>query len=402
MSVTSVIMALAGIVLVGAILKPFSILVGIPRSGLLVLLGFVCSEIITGAGYDTGLRWYQFRDIVFYGIIPLLVFNTAFQLELDVLRKNLAAVLVFALPIRVLSALLIAVCLFFGINHSSGFPFLVALLLGGILTATDPDNLIERLNLHENNTRLCVILRAESLLNDVVAIMFFSLLLTLILMTGELPSLGAIVAQFLWISIGGVIFGVLAAKISTWVLRFTNHEASKNTLLLANAYLVFIVADKFLAISGVAATLVFGLMISRIKSEKLSVPLFATLAEILSVLLFFIAGMTVTLALFSDRWRAILLAIFATLSARFISAYIFSAAVYLSGNQVHRVSKHERSILGASGTPGAVALALALSLPVELPGWYTVQAAVYGVVVFSMFLQTPIWGARISRLESVK
>ena len=101
------------------------------------------------------------------------MFNTAFQLALGVLRENLTAVLIFALPLRVFSALLIAVCVFYGINHSLGFPFLAALLLGGILTATDPDNLIKRLDLHKNNTRLCVMLRGESLLNDVVAIMFF-------------------------------------------------------------------------------------------------------------------------------------------------------------------------------------------------------------------------------------
>ena len=106
-------------------------------------------------------------------------------------------------------------------------------------------------------------------------------------MTEELLSFGGVIAQFLWISIGGVLFGFLAAKISMMSLRLLTHEASKNIFLLSNVYLVFIVAGKFFAISGVVATLVFGLMISDIKPEKLNASFFAISAEILSILLCF-------------------------------------------------------------------------------------------------------------------
>ena len=51
------------------------------------------------------------------------------------------------------------------------------------------------------------------------------------------------------------------------------------------------------------------------------------------------------------------------------------------------------------GVRGAVTLALALSLPVELEGWWTVQSIAYGVVVFSLFVQAPLAGPVLAILH---
>jgi CPA1 family monovalent cation:H+ antiporter len=39
---------------------------------------------------------------------------------------------------------------------------------------------------------------------------------------------------------------------------------------------------------------------------------------------------------------------------------------------------------------GAVVLALSLSLPPELPYWWTIQSIAFGVVIFSLFVQAPL------------
>mgnify|MGYP000243515486 CR=1 FL=1 len=46
-----------------------------------------------------------------------------------------------------------------------------------------------------------------------------------------------------------------------------------------------------------------------------------------------------------------------------------------------------------------LALLLALALPVELEGWWTVQSIAYGVVVFSLFLQAPLAGPLLAILH---
>jgi CPA1 family monovalent cation:H+ antiporter len=43
------------------------------------------------------------------------------------------------------------------------------------------------------------------------------------------------------------------------------------------------------------------------------------------------------------------------------------------------------------GVRGAVAIALALSLSTDIPHWYTIQSMVYGVALFSLVIQAPIF-----------
>ncbi len=43
------------------------------------------------------------------------------------------------------------------------------------------------------------------------------------------------------------------------------------------------------------------------------------------------------------------------------------------------------------GIRGAVAIALALSLSVDVPNWYTIQSIVYGVALFSLVFQAPLF-----------
>ena len=58
-----------------------------------------------------------------------------------------------------------------------------------------------------------------------------------------------------------------------------------------------------------------------------------------------------------------------------------------------------RLLMSLGGVRGAVTLALALSLPVELEGWWTVQSIAYEVVIFSLFLQAPVLEPVLSGLR---
>jgi len=58
-----------------------------------------------------------------------------------------------------------------------------------------------------------------------------------------------------------------------------------------------------------------------------------------------------------------------------------------------------RTLMSVGGLRGAVTLALALSLPLELEGWWTVQSIAYGVVLFSLFIQAPGIEPLFNRLQ---
>jgi len=52
-----------------------------------------------------------------------------------------------------------------------------------------------------------------------------------------------------------------------------------------------------------------------------------------------------------------------------------------------RLPAGDQAIQVWSGARGTMTLALALSLPLELEAWYTVQSAAYGVALFTLFVQ---------------
>jgi CPA1 family monovalent cation:H+ antiporter len=54
------------------------------------------------------------------------------------------------------------------------------------------------------------------------------------------------------------------------------------------------------------------------------------------------------------------------------------------------ISGKQQFMVYWGGLRGAVAVALALSLPLELDFWYTIQSITYGVVLFSLLIQAPV------------
>ena len=55
-----------------------------------------------------------------------------------------------------------------------------------------------------------------------------------------------------------------------------------------------------------------------------------------------------------------------------------------------KVPLSQQHILAWGGLRGAVTLALALSIPIELDYWWTIQSIAFGVVIFTLFIQAPI------------
>lgn len=391
MSVATIGLALAAVLLVGALLRPLSAKLGIPFPALLLLSGFTFSEVVTSLGFDLGIRWHHFRDIVFYGFIPALVFNTAIRYNWSQDAGDLLTLSLLAMPIAVFSGVIVAVSVFMGINHPIGFPLVVALLLGAILSATDPESIIETWQLDLRNKKLVTLLRGESLLNDAIAIVLFSLLVNLALMNEEIPPGWTVATRLIWVLVAGGMMGFLTAIVLRATLKNVENSDSTVLIFLATAYLLYGIADIYLAVSGVAAVLVLGLAGKKlILSNAGNDDIYRVLTEMLTIFLYFLGGVTITLSMFQDRWLAMIIAIVAAVIARSIGACLYVAAKRVLYGGEHRIRSFETWAVACAGSPGAVALALALSLPLEVPGWYTVQAAVYAVVVFGLFVQIPL------------
>lgn len=383
---------------VAALVKPASEKLFLPFPVVLIITGFVCSEIATRLlDINTGIHWQNFPTIIFYLILPILIFQSALEMDLKLLRQNLVIILMLAIPLMLVSTALIAAGLYFGIAYPQGFPWVAALLAGALLSATDPAAVIavfEKMNL---SARPGILLEGESLFNDATAIVLFAALLELTMPESPMSVSGNILMtclHFLSVFLGGIAVGVMAGLLMRFFNRLLNDINLKLMVTVASVYFVFILAEEILGLSGVMAVLIAGLVpgVTGQHADKQAEHesmdrTFDFLATVAGALIFLLAGITITWTMFADQWLAMLIGIGSVLGARFISLF-FAFPVINRLPVVMPVRLTEQFLLAWGGVRGTVTLALALSLPLSLDYWYTIQSIAYGVVLFTLFVQT--------------
>ncbi len=406
MSLSTGMLSLALALLVAMLLRPLSEKWHLPFAAVLIALGFVASEVIVAAGFDTGIRFDAFHDLIFYVLLPLLIFQAAFTLDMVAFRQHWLGVLLLALPLMLLAMFLSGWLIFVGIAHPTGFPFIAALLTAVLLAATDPAAVVGMMRDLGAPKRLCVLLEGESLLNDAMAIVGFSVILQLALMPAALFSAADAAIQFFLVFVGGIGCGAVIGVLASLILKRFADSVSQAVVTLSVAYLSFLLAEKVLAVSGVMAVLITGLILSyslQQPRQQASQPLFvdefwAFTVFVAEALMFLIMGVTITLSMFDHNWLAMLIAIAAVILARIVM--LMSAAALLWPSKTQRLSVADQQLMLLGGLRGAVTLALVLSLPTELDYWWTIQSMVYGVVLFTFFVQAPLMPRLLQKRKS--
>lgn len=395
MSTIPELVALFAVLLVVAVgCEPLAKRWRVPVAGLLVIAGFVGSEIVTWAGIDTGLRAANFQQLVLYVLLPPLIFNSAVRLDARQFIRHLFPIVLLAAPMLILCSIVCAYVLFYGINHPAGFPWVVALLTGVLLSAIDPAAVLQALPSSAISQRIKLLMEGESLLNDGVAIVLFSVLLSLALAPSADLMAEQAVQRFLWVFIGGVCVGGLTILLVWWWLPKIHTAAVLSTLMLALTYATYVAAEA-LHVSGVMAVLTAGLLVGYRLDTNAQPDEFewqaqwAWLAYVMGAVMFILAGMTITPLMFTERWLAMLLGIGAVLLARAAGLLVFVPLLQVLPGGV-RFARQDYGILYLGGVRGAVTLALALSLPLELEAWFTVQSVAYAVVLFGLLVQVPL------------
>jgi len=399
MSTAEIIAIIAGAAALGAVLQPLSARFGIPHRALLMLTGFLGSELLVAAGVDTGLRWYHFDEIVLYLVVPVLVFEGALSINFRAARPWLPFVLLLAVPGMLLTAILTGLGLFVMVGHPVGFPLAVAMLAGIIVAATDPGAITGAIRGAVPGRDVVTWLEGESLFSDAAAIVLYTLILGLAVASEPPPPASDVALRFSFVLAGGLAAGVTAGIMWRYFDAFISREDVSAVLSVAIVYGVHSVCQSFLDVSGVLAVLAFALIARR--DDRDLAPgvlntwrIFGFFAE---TAVFIVAGATVTWALFRDQWLAMLIGIVAATSVRFVMVALLVPVWNAASDPQRRISATQGLCLAGGCGRGAVALALALSLPLELEGWYTVQAVVYGVVMFFLFLQAPLFSRLLAR-----
>ncbi len=397
MALGTAILLLALMLFLALLLKPVAEKFHLPFAGLLVVTGFLGSELIVGFGGDTGIRYDSFHDLILLVFLPLLIFEAAFKMDMALLLKNGIVILFFAIPVMLLSTFVAAIMIYYGIGHPTGFPWIAALITGSLLAATDPVAVLEIMRRLGVPERLCILLDGEALFNDATAIVTFSIFLYIAQHPLENITVIDAGSRFLIVFFGGAAVGLFIGFSFLFLSRLLQDYIQQAIVTLIAAYTSYLIAEQVLHVSGVMSVLVTGMVLGKVihhdfqdHERRHFVDDFWTFnVYVAESLMFLLMGVTVTVGMFTANWLAMLIGIAAVLIARAIGIFGGAPLVALLPG-VEAVPMAYQRLMFLGGLRGAVTLALALALPFELEYWWTIQSIAFGVVLFTLFVQAPL------------
>jgi CPA1 family monovalent cation:H+ antiporter len=325
------------------------------------------------------------KDLIFTALLPPLLFDAAYYIDWDQLRRDFSVVVVLATLGVILSATITAV----GMHFLANWQWMSALVFGALIAATDPVSVIATFKGATAHGRLLVLIEAESLFNDGTAAVAFGIVVALA--SGQhLTSLG-ISAMLAKTILGGILCGVLVALAALLLAGRTDDHLVEITVTTVAAYGSFLFADHF-GLSGVLASITAGLVMGNFKTlrtiserGKEAVQAFWEYAAfVANSLVFLLIGMNEASQNFSAIWVPAILAIVLVTLGRAMA--IYPCCLLFSRSSLRVTGKHQL-VLFWGGLRGALALALALGLPPTIPLREEIITISFSVVAFSVFVQ---------------
>lgn len=316
-------------------------------------------------------------------LVPPLVFDAAFHIRLDDLRRDFWLILLLAVPGVILATLLVG----WLVAQGTGLAIPVALVFGALVSATDPVAVVALFRRLGAPRRLQVLLEGESLFNDGTAIVMFSLTAAIAL-SGQFSLTGSI-ATFLTVSGGGILIGITLGLLASELIGRIDEPLVETTLTVILAFGSYLVGESF-HVSGVLAVVAAGLVNGNAGPRGMSPTtrvvvynFWETAAFLANSFVFLLVGLVIDISQLAANWKAIGWAILAVLLARAVGIYGFS----VFSRQIPSRWKH---MLYWGGLRGAIVLALALSIPQQgilAAQRGQLQAMAFGVVLFTLLVQ---------------
>ena len=325
------------------------------------------------------------KDLIFTALLPPLLFEAAFNIHWNQLRRDLPVIVVFATLGVAISACVTAL----GMRYLAHWQWLGALAFGVLIAATDPVSVIATFKEAKAQGRLLVLIEAESLFNDGTAAVAFGVVVAIA--SGRQVTSFEIAVTLLKAIGGGILCGGAAALGALLLAGRTDDHLVEITFTTVAAYGSFLLADHF-GSSGVLATIAAGLVMGNFKSfgtisdrGREAVQAFWEYAAFAAnSLVFLLIGMHEAHRDFVAIWLPAILAIALVTLGRAVA--IYPCCILFSRSSLRVTFKHQH-VLVWGGLRGAVALALALGLPPEVPEREKIVTISFAVVAFSVFAQ---------------
>lgn len=339
---------------------------------------------------ETFLQSIDFSDVLMQGMLSFLLFAGALHVNLDALKRYRWQVASLAVVGTVLSTLVVGTAMRFALPWLGlELSWLHCLLFGALISPTDPVAVLGILKSMGAPKPLEVVIAGESLFNDGVGVVMFSLLLGIVA-SGSSPSIVGAGLLLLQEAGGGVAFGLLLGFIAVGMLKSIDQYHVEVLITLALVVGGYALASR-LHISGPLAMVVAGLMVgNRGRSHAMSdktrqyIDMFwDVLDEMFNAVLFVLLGLEVLMVVFSSELvLAGAVAIVVALGARVLTVGV--PVHYF--RKTFELPKGSPMVLVWGGLRGGISVALALWVPAGRER-LIILAMTYCVVVFSIFAQ---------------
>lgn len=394
MPLSEAILILMALLITGVLASGLGRKLPVPYTVILVIIGIGLGELSRSWQPLAVIDDFKLTpEMVLFVFLPTLVFESGLKLDSRQLIKDIAPVLMLAIPALLLSTTIIGV----GIWWLFSIDLVTALLFGALISATDPVAVISLFQELGTPQRLTVLVEGESLLNDASAIVLFSILLGLAFAGGtEAFSLSAALLQFIEVFFGGIVVGgLIAFCVCSLMSRMRLSAGAIISLSMGMAYGAFILAEHYLHLSGVMAVvssaIIFGIIGTPGLSQEKTTALGQTwefLVFVANTLLFILVGVSIDLTTLLGHSDTIVIAIILVLIARASAIYTL-VPVTVKIFKLPIISLSERHVMWWGGLKGGLAIAIVLSIPESLPGKELLINLTLGVVLFTLLVNAP-------------
>ncbi|MFQ5679503.1 MAG: Na+/H+ antiporter [Gemmatimonadota bacterium] len=370
--------------------------VRLPYTVALVLVGLA----LGAAGHLTPIELS--RELIFFIFLPPLLFEGCLNMDLQLLLRNWRRVFLLAVPGTLASAFLLGVGVYYLFGWlGSPLALEVAVLLGVILSPTDPISVLAIFKEHGVAKELAIVVEGESVFNDGIGVVLF--LIAVDVASGHPVTPDEAAVEFLREVAGGALIGFSLGYLTHRLLGAIDDHLIEVAISLVLAYGVYLVAER-LGTSGVIAVVVAGLIIgnygrvlSMAPTTRISLAHFWDVAAfIINSLLFLMIGLELELAKVRAFWLAIVASFLLMLAVR---AAIVSGALRadrLLGGR--RLARGWASVVSWGGVRGSIPIALTLGLPTVGLMSPALRAELLAVVFGTVFCSLVVQGLTMKPL----